>query len=322
MWDGPFPTLADVFRARQRIAPYLVPTPAVAPGALRRRVGLDIHLKLENLQPIGAFKVRGGINLMAAEGEALADKTVYAASTGNHGQSVAYAAHAFGRPAVIYAPARANPLKVESMQALGAEVVLVGRDFDEAREACEEAAAANRGRYVHSMNEPLLIAGVGTLYLEALETIPDLDVVIVPVGGGSGVSAAGLVAKSINPHIRVVGVQAEGAPAFARSFGSGRLESTETMTTAAEGLATRTAFALPLAMAQRFVDDIVLVSDQEMHEAMRITLETAHVVAEMAGAAALAAAAKLRDELAGARILAVVSGGNATLEQIGTLFQP
>ena len=319
MFDAPLPTLGDVFQARARIMPYLAPTPLIAPRGLAKLTDADFHLKLENLQPIGAFKVRGGVNLVAAERHRLGGSKLFAASTGNHGQSVAYAAHLFGLPACIYAPADANPLKVDSMRALGAEVVLTGRDFDAAREACEDAAAAEGGRYVHAMNEPLLIAGVATLYLEAVEAVPDVDVIIVPVGGGSGVSAAGLVAKAVNPAIRVIGVQAEGAPAFYRSFRSGRTESTEQAETAAEGLATRQTFELPLAMARRFVDDMVLVSDEEMREAMRILLETAHIVAEMAGAAPVAAALKRRD-LRGQRVIAPVSGGNATLAQIAALF--
>lgn len=319
MFDAPLPTLGDVFQARERIMPYLAPTPLIAPRGLAKLTDADFHLKLENLQPIGAFKVRGGVNLVAAERHRLGGSKLFAASTGNHGQSVAYAAHLFGLPACIYAPADANPLKVDSMRALGAEVVLTGRDFDAAREACEDAAAAEGGRYVHAMNEPLLIAGVATLYLEAVEAVPDVDVIIVPVGGGSGVSAAGLVAKAVNPAIRVIGVQAEGAPAFYRSFRSGRTEATEQAETAAEGLATRQTFELPLAMARRFVDDMVLVSDEEMREAMRILLETAHIVAEMAGAAPVAAALKRRD-LRGQRVIAPVSGGNATLAQIAALF--
>ena len=156
MFDAPLPTLGDVFQARERIMPYLAPTPLIAPRGLAKLTDADFHLKLENLQPIGAFKVRGGVNLVAAERHRLGGSKLFAASTGNHGQSVAYAAHLFGLPACIYAPADANPLKVDSMRALGAEVVLTGRDFDAAREACEDAAAAEGGRYVHAMNEPLL----------------------------------------------------------------------------------------------------------------------------------------------------------------------
>jgi threonine dehydratase len=314
------PTLSDVLLARRRIAPFLAPTPLIRPAALARELGMDVYLKLENVQPTGAFKVRGGLNLVSAEHDTLRGRHLFAASTGNHGQSVAYAARTFGLQASIYAPEGANQLKVASMEALGAKVVLTGKDFDAAREACEAAARSDGGRYVHSMNEPLLVAGVATLYLEALEALPDADVVIVPVGGGSGLSGAGLVAKSLDPRIQVIGVQAEGAPAFYRSFRSGRLESTDRADTAAEGLATRQAFELPLTMARRYVDDVVLVTDGLMQQAMQRLLETAHVVAEMAGAAAVAAAMQNRSALAGKRVLCTVSGGNATLSQIRALF--
>jgi threonine dehydratase len=209
---------------------------------------------------------------------------------------------------------------VQAMRSLGADVALVGEDFDAAREACEAAAAEAGGRYIHSMNEPLLIAGVATLYLEALEAVPDADVLIVPVGGGSGLAGAGLVARAVAPGLRVVGVQAAGAPAFYRSFRSGRPESTEHADTLAEGLATRQAFDLPLAMARAAVDDIVLVTDDEMADAMRSLLEGAHIVAEMAGAAPLAALRKLGSELQGKRVVMPVSGGNATLSQLAALF--
>jgi threonine dehydratase len=310
------PGLRDVLLARRRIAPYLTPTPLARVAALREELGLEVGLKLESLQPTGAFKVRGGVNLVVAEAETLVGRRLFAASTGNHGQSIAYAGRLFGLPAAIYAPVGANPLKVAAMRQLGADVVLTGRDFDEARVACEAAAEADGGRYVHSMNEPLLIAGVATLYLEALEAMPDADAVIVPVGGGSGLSGAGLVAKAVDSRIRVIGVQAAGAPAFARSFRSGRPESTARADTLAEGLATRQAFDLPLAMARRYVDDVVCVSDDEMRQAAGLILETAHVVAELAGAAAVAAIRRLGADLTGCRVIAAVTGGNSSLSQI------
>jgi len=312
------PTIHDVFLARQRIAPYLKRTPLLHPAALGRRLGSDAYVKCENLQPVGAFKVRGGINLAAAEGASLKQRGLTAASTGNHGQSVAYAAATFGLRATIFAPAGANPLKVAAMEALGAEVRLVGRDFDEAREACERFAADTGARYVHSMNEPLLIAGVATAYLEALEEVPDLEVILVPIGGGSGASGASIVAKSLNPRLRVVGVQAEGAPAVYRSFHSRRLESTERVETIAEGLATRVAFELPLSILWRYLDDVVLVSDAELQAAMRLLLETTHTVAEAAGAAATAAAMRYPELVTGRKVLLPISGGNATLEQLRT----
>ncbi|MCL4425905.1 MAG: pyridoxal-phosphate dependent enzyme [Firmicutes bacterium] len=310
------PTIHDVFLARKRIAPYLRPTPLLRPGGLGRALGCEAFVKCENTQPVGAFKVRGGINLAVAEGASLKGCGLTAASTGNHGQSVAYAAATFGLPATIFAPEGANPLKVAAMQALGAEVRLVGRDFDAAREACEAFAVETGARYVHSMNEPLLVAGVATAYLEALEEVPDAEVILVPIGGGSGASGASIVAKSLNPGIKVVGVQAEGAPAVYRSFHSRRLESTEQIQTIAEGLATRVAFDLPLSILWRFLDDVVLVSDAELQAAMRLLLETTHQVAEAAGAAATAAAQRYPGLVRGKKVILPISGGNATLEQL------
>src|SRR5262249_54053492 len=159
------------------------------------------------------FKVRGGINLLAALAPEVRARGVVAVSTGNHGQSIAFAARLFGTKATIFMPEAANPLKIAATVALGAEIVQTGRDFDAARLAAEEQAARHDVRYIHSSTEPLLVAGVGTAALELLETVPELDVIFAPVGAGSGVIGAGIVARAVNPAIRVVGVQSEGAPA-------------------------------------------------------------------------------------------------------------
>src|SRR5262249_42590005 len=180
---------------------------------------------------------------------------VVAASTGNHGQSVAYAARLFGARATIFMPEAANPLKVEATVAMGAEVVQTGRDFDAARLAAEEFAERGGSRYIHWGAEPLLVAGVATAALELLEAVPEIEVLFVPVGGGSGVLGAGVVARAVNPAIRVVGVQAEGAPAVYRSWREGRRVVTEGVTTFAEGLATREPFAMPLALFPQLIDE-------------------------------------------------------------------
>ena len=164
-------------------------------------------------QPIGAFKIRGGINLIAQLSEDERTRGVITASTGNHGQSIAYAARIFEVPAMICVPERANPLKVASMRSLGAEVVPYGRDFDEAREHCEQLAATHGYRYVHSGNEPLLIAGVATQTLEILDAQPRIEAILVPLGGGSGAAGACIVAKAIDKSIEVIAVQSESAPA-------------------------------------------------------------------------------------------------------------
>ena len=166
------------------------------------------------------------------------------------------------------------------------------------------------------MSPCLLIAGVATAYLEALLAVPDADVVIVPIGGGSGACGAAIVARALHPATRVIGVQAEGAPAVYRSFHSGRLEATEAAATRAEGLATRVAFELPLRILRKHLDEIVLIGDMEMLRAMRVLMETTHLVAEEAGAAATAAALKLRAELAGLRVVLPITGGNATATQL------
>jgi threonine dehydratase len=319
--NWPVPTLADVFKARRRIAPYVPVTPSLEPPALAQALGCRAVLKCENLNPTGAFKVRGGVNLLASLDAEARARGVVAASTGNHGQSVAYAARLFGCDATIFMAEAANRLKVQATRALGARVIETGRDFDAARLAAEEHAARGGMRYIHSANEPLLVAGVGTAALELLEAAPDLDVIFVPLGGGSGVLGAGTVARAVNPAIRIVGVQAEGAPAVYRSWRDGQRVVTETAHTFADGLATREPFAMPLALLPRLVDEIMLVSDQEIAAAIRLVLETARQIVEGAGAAALAAAFKRRDELADKNVGLIISGGNITTEQLKRIIR-
>lgn len=313
------PTFADVLAARKRIRPYLAPTPLYAYPALNRVTGLDLWVKHENHQPIGAFKVRGGINLVAQLSQDERRHGVISASTGNHGQSVAYAARLFGVRAVICVPEGANPVKTESIRALGAEVVHVGRDFDDARVHAETQAAERGYRYIHSGNEPHLIAGVATGTLEILEDRPDVEALIVPVGGGSGAAGACLVASACKPSLRVIGVQSEAAPAAWRSWKEGRLVE-DRMETFAEGLATRTAFALPQRVLRQRLDDFVLVSDDEIRQAQALMIDKTRNLVEAAGAAALAAACRLGAELRGARVAIVCSGGNASTAQLRDLL--
>jgi threonine dehydratase len=313
--DWHVPTLTDVLEARRNIAPYLRPTPLYAYGALDELLGAEIFVKHENHLPVGAFKVRGGVNLVSQLGEDERARGVIAASTGNHGQSIAYAARLFGVRATICVPENANPVKVASMRALGAALVFHGRDFDDAREHCQRLAAEHGHRYVHSGNEPLLIAGVGTGTLEILEEQPAIDAIVVPVGGGSGAAAACIVAAAVKPGVAVIGVQSEAAPAAHRSWLAQEFIEDE-MNTFAEGLATRTAFELPQRIMWKSLDDFVLVSDDEIRAAQRTMIETTRNLVEAAGAAPLAAASKLRDRLAGKKVALVLSGGNATREQL------
>ncbi len=310
------PTMADSNRARDIIAQYLQPTPLLSTPALDDRIGFQTFLKCENLQPIGAFKVRGGIFLMSDLTAEERARGVVTASTGNHGQSIAFAAREFGVPATIWMPEEANPLKVASMRLLGANIEFYGRDFDESRVAAERDATERGACFVASANDWRLIAGVATYTVEMLEAVPDLDVLIVPAGGGSGLSGACLAAKSISPRVRVVGVQAVGAPVIFESWRKRELLEIEWADTFAEGLATRVAFSLPAQIIWPLLDDFRLVTDLEMRRAILTLLETARVLAEGAGAAALAAAYAMREELAGQKVGIVVSGGNLTLDTL------
>ena len=309
------PSLADVLVARRTIAPYLRPTALHPYPALDELLGTSVHVKHENHQPVGAFKVRGGVNLVAQLGDDERRRGVIAASTGNHGQSIAYAARLFGVRAIVCVPEKANPVKVASMAGLGAEIVAFGPDYDAAREHCETLAREHGYRYVHSGDEPLLIAGVGTLYLEILEEEPGIDVIIVPIGGGSGAAAACIVARAVKPGVRIIGVQSSAAPAAHRSWQERRMVE-DTMGTYAEGLATRTAFALPQQIMWELLDKFVLVTDAEIRAAQALMIEKTRNLVEAAGAAPLAAALAMREQLAGKRVGLVLSGGNVSPQQL------
>jgi threonine dehydratase len=306
------PTLTDVFLAQKRIRPYLVKTPLREYSALSEAVGCTVYVKHENHQPTCAFKIRGGINLVSQLSPEEKAKGVVTASTGNHGQSIALASKMFGVRAIVCVPRNPNPDKVRAIRSYGAEIVEEGADFEEAKSNAERLAKKHGYRYVHSGNEPHLIAGVGTIGLEMIEDQPDLDAVIVPIGGGSGASGVSTVYKAMSPNTEVIGVQAEEAQSVYQSWRSGRMESTGKSKTFADGLATRSAFELPLEIMRRNLDGFVLVSEEEMREAIRLYVEKAHTIAEGAGAASLAAAVKMRDELKGKKIGVVLSGGNLT----------
>jgi threonine dehydratase len=313
------PDLADVLAARRRIEPYLKPTPLYRYPALDTLTGARVQVKHENHQPVGAFKVRGGVNLVSQLSEDERRRGVIAASTGNHGQSVAYAAEEFGVRAVICMPEQANPVKVESMRALGAEVVFHGADFDEAREHCEKLAREHGYRYVHSGNEPALIAGVATCTLEILMASPDVEAIVVPVGGGSGASAACLVAKAVRPSIEVIGVQSEAAPAAYRSWRAGSLLE-DTTSTFAEGLATRTAFELPQQVMRDRLDDFVLVTEEALRDATRLMISKTRNLVEPAGAAPLAAVLSAPGRFSGRNVVLICSGGNISPAQLAALL--
>ncbi len=308
------PTLQDVYAARSHVYQYLKPTPLHHYATLSEMVGAHVYIKHENHQPVGAFKVRGGLVMASRLSEEQRKGGLFTASTGNHGQSIAYGAKVSGIKATIAVPEGANPGKVAAMRGLGAEVIFHGKDFDTAREWIMKVATDKGGTFVGPTDEPLL-HGVGTYTLEILEDLPDVDVILVPVGAGSGASATSIVAKSINPKIEVIGVQSAQAPAMQLSWKSGDLVSAQ-METFAEGIATRVPFENTQIIMRKYLDDFVLVDDTEIEEAIRILLEYTHNLAEGAGAAPLAAALNMKDRLRGKKVVLVMSGGNLSLERL------
>ena len=309
------PTLADVLEARKTIAPYVSPTPLISYPALDNYVGAEVRLKHENHHALGAFKVRGGINFLAHLDPEQRERGLITASTGNHGQSVANACRIFGAKAVVVVPEGANPLKVRSMRNLGAQVLFHGANFDQAREFSERLAKEEGYRYVHAANEPMLVAGVATYALEILEEYPEVEYILVPLGGGSGAAGCSIVAKAVNPSVRVIAVQSQQAPAAYLSWKNKEICHAP-MNTKAEGLATESGYQVPQEILWDLLDDFLLVSDDEICHAIGVLLEKAHTLAEDAGAAALAGAIKMKDDLQGKKVVVVVSGANVTLDRL------
>jgi threonine dehydratase len=304
------PTLNDIYIARTRLAPHMSRSPLRRHPLLDEATGLRIWVKHENHNPTCAFKVRGGLNLVGAMTRDQRARGIVTASTGNHGQSIGLASHIHGVTCTVFVPEGNNPEKNAAMRAYGATVEEGGRDFDEARERCERRAADSGARYVHSANEPLLIAGVGTYALEVFEELPDADVIFVPIGGGSGACGLITVRNALGSKAKIIGVGAANADAVYRSWkGPDRVIGTSA-DTFAEGVATRVTFDLPFGIYKKHLDDFVQLSEEEMAEGVRMALQTTHNLAEGAGAASMAAAYKRRAQLQGLRVVCIMSGGN------------
>ena len=309
------PTIRDVYRARQTISPFFQRTPLHYSFGLSELLEAEVYLTHEEYLPLGAFKSRGGMNLLANLSDSEKQRGLITSSTGNHGQSIASAGREFGVRVLIGLPQNANPVKVAAMQALGAELIFHGETFDDAREHCERLAREEGYRYVHAVNEPLLIAGVGTAALEIIEDLPDVDIMMLPLGGGSGISGACIVAKAIDPSIQVYAVQSEAAPAAYLSWKQGEIVQAS-MDTFAEGIATKSGYELPQRIMADLLDDFLLVEDDDIRRAIGLLVEKAHTLAEPAGATALAGAVRNAHKLKGKKVSITISGANITAERL------
>lgn len=308
------PELRDVIKAEKILRSHFPPSPVIKlnSGILP---DVDVSLKLENLLPTGAFKVRGATYLMSQLNADEKKSGVIAASTGNFSQGISYAARLYGVKARIVMPENSNPRKVKATRDLGGEVIFHGAKFDDSRKFAEELSSKHGYRYVHSANEPMLVAGVGTHTLELLHEQPDIDVIIVPVGGGSGASGVSVVAKAVSKNIAVIGVQSERSPAAYRSWKSGKPEVAEN-STYADGVATGESFEFTQSIMRAFLDDFLLVSDEEIRSAQRTLTGAAKMSVESASASTLAAGIRLQDRLKGKKVALIITGGNVSPGEI------
>ena len=307
-------TPADIEQAARDLAKYLRPTPLQYSRGFSDQVGCEVHLKLESVQPVRSFKARGALNKLTHIPAETRAAGVITASAGNHGMGVAYAAGAFGVPATVFVPETANPLKVDAIKRLGARVVAVGRSYHDAYVGGAAEQKQTGATFVHAYDDLRVIAGQGTVGLELLEDLPDVDTVLVPIGGGGLISGIGMYVKAKRPQARIIGVEPSGADAMRRSLEAGRIVTLERVDTIADGLAASAPGRLTLELAQRFVDGILIVEEDEMLRAIRQLFEWEHLVAEPAGAAAMAALLYHYRPAPGERVAVVLSGANVSNE--------
>ncbi|HKB34381.1 MAG TPA: threonine/serine dehydratase [Candidatus Dormibacteraeota bacterium] len=305
---------ADIEQAARDLLAYLSPTPLQYSRAFTDKARCHVHLKIESIQPIRAFKVRGALNKlihMTAEQRAAG---VITASAGNHGLGVAYAAAAFKSPATVYVPEAANPFKVEAIRRFGAQVIAAGRNYNGAYVEALAAQKESGATFVHAYDDPDVVAGQGTIATEILSDLPEFDTALVPVGGGGLIGGIALYLKSKKPGIKVIGVEPVGADAMSRSLRAGSIVTLDRVNTIADGLAASAPGKLTFELAQKHVDEVLLVEETELLRAIRLLFEWEHLLAEPAGAAALAALLYHHRPAPNERVVVILSGGNVTDE--------
>ncbi|HTJ22473.1 MAG TPA: threonine/serine dehydratase [Gemmatimonadaceae bacterium] len=314
--------LAAIRAARDRIAGRVHLTPTMTTSRIGQRAGVQLVLKCENLQKTGSFKVRGALTKLSSLSAAERSRGVVTVSAGNHAQAVAWAARAAGIHAVVVMPEKASPAKVEASRGYGAEVVLHGASGIQAFAHAHELEQQRGLVFVHPFDDEVVCSGAGTVGLELMEQVPDLDAVVVPIGGGGLISGVATAVKEISPRTRVYGVEPKGAPSTRMSLDAGHAVRLESLDTIADGLAAPMTGEVNYEIIRRYVDDVVLIDDDAIVQGMRELLVSTKLLAEPGGAAAVAAllarAIPVREN---ARVAAVVSGGNIDLARLATLLR-
>lgn len=316
--DREYLALNDVLEARERIKDICVNTKLIYSSEFSRESGNEVYIKPENLQVTGAFKLRGALNKVSKLSEEQKRKGLIASSAGNHAQGVAYSASKLGIKATIVMPETTPLIKVQATKSYGVDVVLKGKVYDEAYEEAKRLEEENGYTFVHPFNDVDIMAGQGTIALEVIEELKDVDAILVPIGGGGLISGISVAAKAINPNIKVIGVQAEGANPMKLSFDSGKLTYVDTVDTIADGAAVKKPGDITFEVIKKYVDEIVTVSDQELMEAVFILLEKHKLVAEATGVMSLAALKRL--DFKGKKVVSLISGGNIDVVTIASLL--
>ena len=307
-------TPSSIEAAARDLAQYLPPTPLQYSRAFTDKARCYVHIKIESIQPIRAFKVRGALTKVMRLHPEERSAGVITASAGNHGQGVAYAAAAFKIPATVFVPETANQLKVEAIRRLGAEVVPAGRNYNDAYLEAMRHVERGGATFVHAFDDPDVIAGQGSVAVELLRDLEDVDTVLVPIGGGGLIGGIALYLKETRPSVKVIGAEPVGADGMRRSLAAGRIVTLDRVDTIADGLAASAPGKLTFELAKRYVDEVVLVEDTEMLRAIRLLFEWEHLLAEPAGAAALAAVLYHYSPSPNEKVVVVLSGANITDE--------
>jgi threonine dehydratase len=308
--------LLGVIKARAVIDRYLNRTNLTYYSELSRLVGCEVFVKHENHNPTGSFKIRGALNFFHHMSKEELETGVLVSTRGNHGLAMSWAGRWFNVPCTVVVPEHNNPETNRIIESFGADLIVHGYDFYDAQSYCDELVDTAGYYYVEQGNEPEILNGLGTMGLEIFEDLPDVDVIVCPIGGGAGCASLVKVAQAINRRVEVIGVQAERAAAFHTSWKKGEWRIIEGADTVADGLAARSVFQLPYLIMKDHISDVVLLSEEEILEGIRLALQVTHNMAEGAGAASIAAALQIKDRLAGKKVALIMSGGNLDHEHL------
>ncbi len=310
--------LEEIKKAQGRLAPVIKKTPLIFSELYSEKSGNNVYLKPENLQRTGSFKIRGAYNKIASLTSEQREKGLVTASAGNHAQGVAYSAKKLGVNATIVMPVQTPFIKVESTKSYGAEVVLHGSSYDDAYEKAQEITLEKEGTFIHPFDDMEVIYGQGTIALEIIEELKNVDAMLVPIGGGGLISGMALAAKAVNPNIRIIGVEAEGAPTMTHSLKNREVTPLQQVNTIAEGTAVKKAGRKTFDIVKKYVDDIILISEQELMNSFLTVLEKHKLVCEHSGVLSLAATEKLN--FYNKNIVSVISGGNTDVVTISSMI--